>query len=257
LLPLPLAPPDGFTLNTANQQEREIIMKKFLMVGAIIVLALGAARAVAIFTPVGPATFKVNAIVRDLPFQQTGGKTNQSATSTNITQVFKATVLETPFGNTNMLALLANSFDTNFPAGSQVGMRLGSFFVVDSTGTNIIFFLNGVVSVQFEEEFIPENETLVTTENASGTQFAGSLSENIIGSVTMTYDDTLNTTTDGTHTKFAFKGFYTLKLSENLKTRAIKSTTVFQGTGGGTVRDVPTILTGTISGKAAGVVPVF
>jgi hypothetical protein len=136
-------------------------------------------------------------------------------------------------------------------------MRLGSFFVVDSTGTNIIFTPNGVVSIQFEEEFVPANETLITTENASGTQFAGSLSESIIGSVILNYDDTLITTTDGTHTKFAFKGFYTLKLNENLKTHSVKSTTEFQGTGGGTVRDVPTILTGTISGKAAGFVPQF
>jgi hypothetical protein len=254
---LPLALPDGFPLNAANQEEREIIVKKFLMSAAICLFALTMAHAVAIFTPVGPATFKVSAIVRDLPFQLIGGKTNQSATSTNTTQVFKATILETPFGNTNMLALLANSFDTNFPAGSQMGMRLGNLFVVDSTGTNIIFTPTGVISFQFEEEFVPANETQITTENASGTQFAGSLSETIIGSVTMNYDDTLNTTADGTHTKFAFKGFYTLKLSENLKTHAVKSTTEFQGTGGGTVRDVPTILTGTISGKAAGVVPVF
>lgn len=232
-------------------------MKKLLTVVTMFALALGAVRATVIFTPVGPATFKLNAIVRDMPFQQTGGKTNQSATSTNITQVFKSTILQTPFGGTNLLALLGNSFETNFPAGSQIGMRLGSFFVVDSTGTNIILSLNGVVSVQFEEEFVPENETLITTENASGTQFAGSLSETITGSVILNYDDTLNTTTDGTHTKFAFKGFYTLKYSENLKTRAVKTVTEFQGTGGGTVRDVPTILTGTISGKAAGFVPAF
>lgn len=125
-------------------------MKKLLTVVTMFALALGAVRATVIFTPVGPATFKLNAIVRDMPFQQTGGKTNQSATSTNITQVFKSTILQTPFGGTNLLALLGNSFETNFPAGSQIGMRLGSFFVVDSTGTNIILSLNGVVSVQFE-----------------------------------------------------------------------------------------------------------
>ena len=232
-------------------------MKKLLLTIALSILAFGSAQAAVLFTPVGPATVKMDAIVRDLPFQQIGGKTNQSKTTTNITQMFKATAAETAFGNTNLLALLANSFDTNFPAGSQIGVRLGALLVVDGTGTNVVFTPNGVVSFQFDEEFVPATETLVTTENASGTQSSGNLSETVIASVTMTYDDTLNTTTDGTHTKFAFKGLFTATISENIKTRIIKANYQFDGTGGGPVRDVPTILTGSISGKASGAQPVF
>jgi hypothetical protein len=91
--------------------------------------------------------------------------------------------------------------------------------------------------------------------NSSGTSTSGNISEVFPCSLIMNYDDTAHTTKDGTHTKFAFKGFYTLNLSENLKTRAIKTTSTFQGTAGGNVQDVPTILTGTITVKASGFVP--
>jgi hypothetical protein len=53
------------------------------------------------------------------------------------------------------------------------------------------------------------------------------------------------------------KGFYTANVSENLKTLDIKAEYQFDGTGGGPVRNVQTILTGSISGKASGVVPTF
>lgn len=235
----------------------EIIMKKFLAVIATCILTLSGAHAVVLFTPVGPAAFKLNAIVQETTFQQTGGKTNQSATSTNITTVFKATIGKTSFDSSDMLALLANSFNTNFPAGSQIGMRFAKLVVVDSTGTNIIFDPSGVVSFQLDEEFVSGVETETLSAKPSGTQEGGSLSEVLTSSVTLSYDDTLNTTQDGTHTKFAFKGLYTVQLSENLKTHGIKTTATFQGTGGGPVRGVQTILTGTISGKASGTVPVF
>ena len=232
-------------------------MKKLLIAVALSVLALGAAHAAVLYTPPGPATVKLNSIISDLANQQVGAKTNHSNTATNITQMFKSTIAQSAFGNADLLALLANSFNTSFPDGSQIGMRYGSLFVVDRTGTNIIFTPNGVVSFQFDVSVAPMTETLVTTENSSGTQHSGNLNETIIASVTMSYDDTVNTTTDGTHTKFAFKGLFTTKLTENLKTLAIKATYTLDGTGGGPVRGVQTILTGTISGKASGVVPTF
>jgi hypothetical protein len=234
-----------------------IAMKKLLITIAAFVLVIGSAPAAVLFTPVGHATVKMGAVALALPFQQIGVKTNQSKTTTNITQMFKATTKETPFENTNLLAVLANSFNTNFPAGSQIGVQLGQLLVVDSTGTNVIFTPNGVVSFQFDEEFVPATETLVTTESASGTQSSGNLSETILASATMNYDDTLNTTGDGTHTKFAFKGLYMVTVTENIKTRVFKAIYQFDGTGGGPIRDVPTILTGTITGKGTGAQPAF
>jgi hypothetical protein len=232
-------------------------MKKLLMALAISVFTFSAAHAVVLFTPVGPVTFKLSAIVQETPFQQVGGKTNQSATSTNITSMFKATTSKTSFDSGDMLALLANSFNTNFPAGSKVAMRFAKLVVVDSSGTNIIFDPNAVVSFQLDEDLISGTESQLIAENSSGTQESGTLSEVFNCSMTMSYDDTLNTTHDGTHTKFGFKGFYTMKFSEILKTGLIKTTSEFEGTGGGPVRGIPTILTGKISGKASGVTPLF
>jgi hypothetical protein len=71
----------------------------------------------------------------------------------------------------------------------------------------------------------------------------------------LNYDDTLLATGDTTHTKVAFKGLCVVKVSENVKTGVTKTTTTFQGTGGGPVRGVQTILTGTITAKAVGILP--
>lgn len=230
-------------------------MKKILTAIAITILTLRAANAAVVLTPVGTVTVKLEAIVEVMPLQQVGGKTNSSATSTNITQMFKETITQTAFGNAELLALIANSFNTNFPAGSQVGMRFGSLLVVDSTGTNIVFNPNAVVSFNFQQDVVPETETLVRTENASGTQVSGNRSETFIANVTMNYDDTANTTTDGQNTKFSFSGLYQMQINENLKTHGIKTSLTFQGTGGGSVRGVTTILTGTLSSKGSGTLP--
>jgi hypothetical protein len=95
-------------------------------------------------------------------------------------------------------------------------------------------------------------ETEIETLSSGGLGLSGNSTEVFTCSATLVYDDTTQTTGDGTDTKFQFKGLFTLSLSENLKTRMTKATTTFQGTGGGPVRDVPTILTGTITVKASG-----
>lgn len=230
-------------------------MKKFITTFALSVLAVGAVRAAVFFVPAGAATFNVSTTVY-APIQQSA-KTNQTATSTNITQFLKSAVIKAPFGSSNMLALLANSFNTNFPAGSQIALAPGGLFVVDSSGTNIIFSPNPTVFFQADVTFFPSTETLITAEKVSGTTESGNLADGLIASLTMNYDDTLNTTADGTHTKFTFRGLYTVSKTENLKTGLVKATSQLQGTGGGTVRDVQTLLTGTISEKSSGMAPGF
>jgi hypothetical protein len=200
----------------------------------------------------GPATFKLDALTQTTPIQQVGSKTNQTATSTNITIMFKSTMAKTAFDSSDMLAVLTNSFNTNFPADAQVGIRIGQIVVVDKTGTNIIFIPGGnVISFQFDEDFTSSMVTEISTLNKSGESESGSGNTTFIASATLTYDDSLQTTGDGTHTKFAFKGLFTLKSTENLKNQTGKTSIEFQGTGGGPVRGVPTILTGTITSKAS------
>jgi hypothetical protein len=207
------------------------------------------------FVPAGAATFNLTTTVY-APIQQSA-KTNQTATSTNITRFYKSGVIKTPFSGSDMLALLANSFNTNFPAGSQIALAPGGLFVVDSTGTNIIFSPNPTIFFQADVTFFPSTETIITTEKASGTTQSGNRTEELIASLTLNYDDTLNTTTDGTHTKFTFRGLYTVNKTENLKTGLVKASSELQGTGGGTVRNVQTLFTGTISEKSSGIQPGF
>jgi hypothetical protein len=250
-----VAPSNNLPLNTANLTNLKPLMKKLFVTLALSVLAVGAVQAAAFFVPIGPATINLTTTT-NAPFQQSG-KTNQTATSTNVTQFYKSAVIKTPFGTSDMLALLANSFNTNFPAGSQIDLGPGGLFVVDSSGTNIIFSPNPTIFFQSDVTFFPSTETLITAEKASGTTQSGNLESALIASLTLNYDDTLNTTADGTHTKFVFRGLYTVSKTENLKTGFVKATSQLQGTGGGTVRNVQTLLMGTISGKSSGTQPGF
>jgi hypothetical protein len=228
-------------------------MKKSLAMIAMWAVALGVGRAVPSVGPVAPATFTLKAISTALPFEQTGGKTNLTATSTNITRMYKSTITNSVFDNKAMLALLENSFNTNFPPGSQVAMNFNHLVVVDSTGTNVIFLPGSVVTMQFDFGTDMTIEKVISNLTSSGTQVSGSYVNTATISATLSYDDSANTTADNTHTKFAFKGLQVLQTNLNLKTNVEKITATFQGTGGGPVRGVKTILTGTIGFKLTAV----
>lgn len=232
---------------------KETILKKLFIAGVVSVLALAARGAV--FSPTGPAVFNLKAATQGEDFQITGGKTNETANSTNIITVFKSTIVTTAFANSNFLALLANSFNTNFPAGAQIGMRGPFFLVVDSTGTNIIFNPSEVVSVSFGQSLASGTETEVQTTSTNGFSLSGNSTVTETSSVTITYNDTAQTTGDSTHSNFEFQGLIVVKTSEDIKTRIEHATTTLDVTGGGSVRGVGTIFTGTITVKAAGAFP--
>jgi len=235
-------------------------MKKILAAIVISIFALSAARSASAFTSLGPVMVNLSTINSEAAFYITRGKTNSSHVLTNIVLMVESVPTQTHFDGAALLALLANSYNTNFPVGSQIGMdlNLGGIFVLDRTGTNILFAPSGVISFQFEENFISGTKiTERIAEYASRTNVSGTVVETAIASAIMNYDDTFKTTADGTHTRFAFKGLYTVTKTQNLKARTLQAILQFQGTGGGPVRDVPTVLTGTISGKRAGSIPIF
>ena len=229
-------------------------MKKILTTIAVSIITAVTAHA-AIVSAVGPANFKVTAITQGENFAVTSSKTNTTATSTNTTTVFKSTVNKAAFGNTNLLALIENSLNTTFPAGSQIGFRFSQLVIVDHTGTNVIFIPSSVCNVTVEAEFNSGMETEILTQNSSGESLSGNSTDLFTASATLVYDDTLLATGDATHTTFQFKGLMTINESVNLKTRFTKINTEFQGTGGGPIRGVETILTGTITSKGAGAPP--
>jgi hypothetical protein len=231
-----------------------IIMKKFLAgMAAVSVLGFWTARGAVISVP-GPTTVKLEAITQAEEFHFAGGKTNETATSTNTVSVFKATIGTSNLTSADILALLANSFNTNFPAGSQLGMTGVRFVVLDSTGTNITFNPGEVLSTVFSNGVSSETETEVLSQNQKGSSFSGSITQVEPEDITFIYDDTAQATTgDGTHTAFQLRGTLILKISRNLKTNLYKEETAFQGSGSGAIRNVVTILNGTITSKSSGI----
>ena len=234
-------------------------MKKILTTIAVSIITAITAHAVSP-TAAGPANFKVTAITQGENFAVTSSKTNTTATSTNTTLVFKSTINKAAFGNTNLLALIENSLNTTFPAGSQIGFRFSQLVIVDQTGTNVIFIPSSVCNLTVEEEFNSGMETqIITQKNQHRRIFVRQQHRWCFchASAILVYDDTLLATGDATHTtQFQlFKGLMTIKESTNLKTRVTKGNIEFQGTGGGPIRDVQTILTGTITSKGAGGAP--
>jgi hypothetical protein len=247
----------GLSLNARGRSfiKKEIIMKK-LIAGIGVLIMAGVASAVSL-SAVGPATVKLTAVNQGLNYDIVGSKTNQSATVTNITVLYKSTVTNTAIDSADFLALLANSFDTTFPDGAQLGMSFGNLRIVDSTGSNTIFDISSVVSTHFDVFTSSGQETVVSTLNSSGQSYSGNNQQNVTADITITYDDTANATTDGLHTQFTFRGVFQMKQSTNIKTTASKTATTIQGSGSGLVDGVESVLMGTISGKATGSVPII
>src|SRR5579864_6691928 len=142
-------------------------MRKFFV--SVAVFAFGAAAAFAVaYTPPGPVSFQMDAITQSTAFHMVASKTNETATSTNIMTVDSATVATAPFTSSNLLALLTNSFNTNFLAGAKIGMSFGNLVVVDKTGTNVIFNPSPVLATTFNEDVYSLKQTEVQSITPSG-----------------------------------------------------------------------------------------
>lgn len=187
-------------------------------------------------------------------------KTNRTANSTNVVTISKLKLSQSHVGSAELLALLANSFNTNFPAGSQIGITLGTgfanVFVVDASGTNVIFSPGHILAFLSEDVVLYSGVMVDTTrENASGTSQSdyGTVDATWIG--TLSYDDTSLTTADGTHTKFALSGEFVQHNSRPKSKPFINVSGQMQCVAGGPIRDVGTILSGTIRVKPYKAVP--
>ena len=199
----------------------------------------------------GPMDVKLTVITQESSvFDPFSSKTNSTATSTNITTTGKATLIKTKFGSADLLALMANSFNTNFPPGSQVGFILGGGIgVVDSTGTNIIFTPPSPATVAFSGVISPTvqsgSQVVTTTIDASGTTVSGYGNAVSISVATLHYDDTAFTTSDGTQTVFTFTGEYDQTNTRPKGKDFVLITGQLQGAGDGTLRGQAAVLTGT------------
>ncbi len=207
----------------------------------------------------GKLTVKLTAMHQGLDDVIAISKTNNTAKGTTVTTVSKSTVNSSVIQTVDLFAMLENSFATNFPVGAKlVVSRHGDFlipWIVDSTGTNIIFNL----STNFTFGTIPgarvhaDSQTSTSTSGGSGNSVSGALAETVTEIVDVHYDDSGLTTQDGTHTSFFITCLLTRKTSENLATQQIKDNIKIEGNGNGTVRDQTAVLQFTASFNISGV----
>ena len=208
--------------------------------------------AAAIFTPIGPVTFKLTLSGQNQSYAQISSRTNVSATATNITSLLKSSFTNMPINNARLLAMLTNSFNTNFPPGAKLAFRNNQLLVMDATGTNLVLDLAPILSIDAGNSVWSGQEKYVTTYNASGTFYSGNDNETASRSITLHYDDTAMTTADGTHVEFSIQGISLARQSRDIKTYFMKTSFVFSGTGEGTFKGTPVIVRGTVGGRAAG-----
>ena len=179
-------------------------------------------------------------------------KTNVVQTTTNVFWTLKSTVTNDVLHSVDILKLLANSFQTNFPAGAKLSVNGNRFFVVDSSGSNVLLNASSVFSISLTGYMQNSLTTRITTQTNGGSSLKGNLTSDLLFSATLSYDDTSLATTDGTHAKFALYGLWKTLLTQNIVTYKSTAVFVFTGGGGGTIRDIPVFLDAIISGHGSG-----
>jgi hypothetical protein len=210
----------------------------------------------------GPLTVKLMASFQSLDNSSTS-KTNSNSGGSTVTTVSKSTVTNEVIDTGDLLGLLENSFNTTFPAGSQlVANRTGDFlrvFVADATGTNVVLDLtsNLFIATVAGEEVIHSGVQTVITKSGPISSVSANDTETFTETVVFGYDDTGLTTADGTHTHFQVTCLLVRKTSENQVNQKIKDTIKFQGVGNGIIRDKNVILQGSGRVVIHGVLFVF
>lgn len=228
-------------------------MKKLLFSALLLAIALMSLRADAYsLRHKGPVTLDLTV------YQSTGSSqnsiTNQTGATTNILDKYKEYSKEFTLNNEFFLKLLENSFDTNFPAGTHLVTDGFTLYVVDTTGTNVVFDISPVLTVVFSVN--ANSSTYDQTEKITlkGTNYVASGSGTSHGYVTFNYSDSTLTTRDATHTVFEFDGLSTSQNSDHYtdSTGKNRSSFLLKGAGSGTIQGAPSVLGGTIIGSASG-----
>lgn len=207
--------------------------------------------------PIGPADVNITGVSQDLNYRQIRDRTNSVGTNTDFNFVYKSTTTNFTINSDTLLALLTNSFHTNFPSGAKLllldGATAFSFGVSDSTGTNVFFNPQKVLPLSPATTYLfSGGETDITTNSDDNVPFIKSNdTESYSAVVTFTYDDSAMTNTvDGTHTKFSWTGFAVTKFSENYVSEFTTENITMTIIGSGSIRGQPAaIFTGTIRAK--------
>ncbi len=145
-------------------------------------------------------------------------KTNITATTTNLVATSKFTATNQIINNATLVKMLANSFNTNFPANAELKLSNSGDFVI-AVGTNVIRNVSGVLHSTFSSN--PRVTKGVQTESAKFTPTAVTLAEQVAfnqtSNETLTYDDSALTTANGQTTKFTASGTMVLRYNQAVK----------------------------------------
>jgi hypothetical protein len=188
------------------------------------------------------------------------GKTNYLGSGknreTNVLQNYKFTFTSVNYNNAQILSLLANSLNTNFPAGTKLETDGSTLFVVE--GTNFID-ISSVVTATTMDPIRSGLDSTVTTSKASGSTSSSKGNDTGKQIIIVNYDDSGTTTKDGTTTTFTFVGesAFTDSGSSTTSTNFVvngkeSGSFTVHGVGYGSIRNTPSNIQGTIVGAASG-----
>ncbi len=234
------------------------IIHLFIVLGCL-ALAGADAEAVLVVNLIGQPTVAINGAGQSLNYQPVSMKTNVIRGVTNDTTVLKSTTTNFTINASSLLALLANSFNTNFPAGTQLllagGQGFYSLVVSDETGTNISSLPVHTVLNPVGWALIRSGRRMEVSTN--GVFSVGTDSEVFSTAISFEYNDSgMDTTGDGTHSTFSWNGIIEAKASRNAATGIATENVTMTLTGAGQVRNQPSsVFTGTIRAKLSGKSP--
>ena len=199
----------------------------------------------------------------DAPEYAGNGKTNVSGSgankATNVLQINKFTFTTASFNNADLLDLLANSLNTNFPAGTKLATDGSNLYVVDSAGTNVIAVISSVVTVTATNSVLSGLDTTIHTSKKSGNTDTAVGTASGSQFVVVSYNDSGLTTTYGSTSTFQFFGVSAFTRSgasatstNDVLTGKESGSFTIKGSGSGTIRGTNSIIGGTIIGSPSG-----
>ncbi len=234
-------------------------MKKYLLLAAVMMLPCFSKAVLESLQNSGPLSVKWM-VSNAGPSETILDKTNTTATSTNISLVFKTPVTNSIFHTADLMALLENSFDTTFPTNSQLVLEeVGNsvaIFLADASGTNIVKDLstNLTLSVPLgADPVISSLEAVMIRTNRMGVSYSNTEDESFTITEVLNYDDTGLTTKDGTHSQFQVTCLVVAKSSQNFVAGTLKDKVTLQGIGFGTIRNRGVEMQGTGTATITGV----
>lgn len=257
----------GYTNGSRNLNHRNITiapMKRLLLAVLSSTTALIAfnATAASVNGPVGPITLSWK-VLQEEPDITPHYTTNKTATGTNILETTSSKSKSFQLNDAVLISFLANSLNTNIPAGSKLAYSEGAVYLVDKTGTNIVLDISSVVSIttpaSVGTSVGSRTEKITTTK----TTYTGLDSGTGAAYQVVTYNDTALTSANGLTSDFTFSGASTSSGSESytetvtgISVSSFKGTVrnsfIMTGSGAGTIQGTNSVITGTVNGSESG-----